>query len=239
MLQAANAEPRMDIDNIPAGHDFVDWIKKEVSQCDLMLAIIGPNWLDMLNRRAGKTDDFVRIELEAALEQRIPIIPVLVDGAAVPTEAELPETLKPLARRHAFSIHQDHFNTDANVLATKIHSSIQITISARKEDNYRSKMQGIARTLTEVTHQESLPTRDEAPTPWGLLGRFVDWWRNIPVNVGNHLDEDYGVLLLFSIVFVVVVMPSIFASVTVLALYLALLITRGTMTSQLSGHCCL
>src|ERR1700746_2449154 len=82
----------MDVDHIPPGVDFVTHLNDQVAACDVLLAIIGPNWLDA-------PDDFVAIEIAAALARDIRVIPVLVDGARMPKVSDLPKSLKPLVRR--------------------------------------------------------------------------------------------------------------------------------------------
>ena len=77
-----------------SGFDFVKQLDIQVPQCDVLLAIIGTNWLDAhddkCQRRLDSAHDYVRIELAAALTRDIPVIPVLVDGAMMPSEDTLP-----------------------------------------------------------------------------------------------------------------------------------------------------
>jgi hypothetical protein len=95
----------MDVDHIPAGVDFVDHLHSQVAACDVFLAVIGPNWLNAKDergrRRFDNPDDFVTIEIAAALARNIRVIPVLVDGARTPKADRLPDSVKPLARRNA------------------------------------------------------------------------------------------------------------------------------------------
>jgi hypothetical protein len=113
----------MDVDNIPAGIDFADHLNRQLAQCDAMLSVIGPNWLDARDetgrRRLDSPQDFVAIEIATALARGIPVIPVLVDGAAMPKASDLPEALKPLARRNAVQIHHTNFGSDADALVKK------------------------------------------------------------------------------------------------------------------------
>src|SRR5262245_2007383 len=78
----------MDVDHIPAGVDFVDYLQRQVAACDVFLAVIGPNWLDAKDDNGGRQfdnhEDFVRIEIAAALARNIRVIPVLIDGASPP-----------------------------------------------------------------------------------------------------------------------------------------------------------
>jgi hypothetical protein len=83
-----------DVDSIPPGKDFVAYLNKQVEACDVLLAVVGPNWQSQLDgqeyKEAGKqTKDFVRIEIEAALRQGKTVIPVLVSGAKMPREEDL------------------------------------------------------------------------------------------------------------------------------------------------------
>ena len=110
----------IDVDNIPAGRDFVEVLSERVGRCDALVALIGRNWLisaDKDNqRRLDDPNDFVRIEIEAALERNVPVIPVLVDGATMPQANDLPDTLKKLARRQGIEISHNRFDSDAERL---------------------------------------------------------------------------------------------------------------------------
>lgn len=96
----------MDIDEIPFGIDFRDHIAKVLAQCDAVVAVIGPGWLGVGEgqRRIDEATDPVRAEVQAALDRRLPLIPVLVEGATMPGERDLPESLKPLAYLNACPI---------------------------------------------------------------------------------------------------------------------------------------
>jgi effector-binding domain-containing protein len=89
----------MDIDNIPLGIDFRKHIEKALRESQLLLVIIGPNWIGRVEgaqARICDPMDFVRIEVEVALRRSIPVIPVLVDGATMPSPSALPGSLKDL-----------------------------------------------------------------------------------------------------------------------------------------------
>ena len=93
-----------DIDTIPLGADFRKFLNMEVSKCDILLAVIGDRWLEILNQRLAEPNDFVRIELQAALEREIPVVPILVGGKSVPSEKELPSELANLSYRQAAEV---------------------------------------------------------------------------------------------------------------------------------------
>jgi len=114
----------MDVDNIPVGKDFESYLKSQVAVCDAMLAIIGPNWLTTKDeagqRRLDNSEDFVVIEIAVALARDIPVVPVLVDGARMPKPSELPDSLKPLARRQAVHVRHTSFSGDAETLVKRL-----------------------------------------------------------------------------------------------------------------------
>lgn len=115
----------MDIDSIPFGVDFREHIRKELDKCDVLLAIIGPHWAgDRKHARINSEADLVRIEIETALQRKIPVVPILVDETAMPEPESLPESLRPLTFRNAapvdsgrdFHPHMDRLIRDLNDL---------------------------------------------------------------------------------------------------------------------------
>ena len=89
-----------DVDLIPYGVDFRTYLYDMVCRCGALIAVIGPEWLSAINefglRRIDDPTDFVRIEIAAALGRRMPVVPLLVRGAVLPREIDLPIDLKPL-----------------------------------------------------------------------------------------------------------------------------------------------
>jgi hypothetical protein len=79
----------MDIDTIQPGTDFTEALQTAVSSCDVLLAMIGPEWATATNasgtRRLEDPTDWVRTEIATALKRKIRVIPVLVGGASVPS----------------------------------------------------------------------------------------------------------------------------------------------------------
>jgi formylglycine-generating enzyme required for sulfatase activity len=98
----------MDVDAIPFGLDFREHIRSAVDQCGVLLAVIGPNWTGETSapRRIDDPRDFVRIEIEVALERKLPVVPILIDRTRMPGEADLPPSLASLAYRNAIDIDQ-------------------------------------------------------------------------------------------------------------------------------------
>ena len=93
-----------DIDTIPLGADFRGYLNKEVGKCDILLAVIGDKWLEILKQRLDEPNDFVRIEIQAALEREIPVVPILVGGKSVPSEKDLPPELANLSYKQAAEV---------------------------------------------------------------------------------------------------------------------------------------
>jgi SLOG in TRPM, prokaryote/TIR domain len=114
----------MDVDTIAPGLDFAEVIAEAVSTCEVLLAVIGPTWLTATDedgqRRLEDPDDIVRLEIAAALERNIRVIPILVEGAQMPRRQQLPEDLAKLARRNALGLRHESFRADADRLLTAI-----------------------------------------------------------------------------------------------------------------------
>lgn len=118
-----------DASSILGGADFAKRLDDAVSRCQLILVIIGKTWLTVTNmdgtRRLDHPEDWVRIEVEAALKREIPIIPVLIGGAEMPANSELPESLQPLTRYQACEIGNDpRFDDDVKRLIADIQSQL-------------------------------------------------------------------------------------------------------------------
>ena len=130
----------MDVDTLLPGVDFVQALEEAVETCDIFLAIIGPKWISTKNqdgtRRIDDPEDFVRIEIAHALKRGIPVIPVLVNGAQMPSESNLPDTLKSLARRHAYVI-GDYLRTDVERLISVIDTTYK-QLASRQLDQVQS-----------------------------------------------------------------------------------------------------
>jgi len=94
------------VDSVPLGVDFQEYIESLLSHCDVFLAVIGPDWAGQINTGRDNPEDWVRIEIEAALKQGLPVIPVLIDHTGMPSEADLPPSLVRLACRHEVRVDQ-------------------------------------------------------------------------------------------------------------------------------------
>jgi hypothetical protein len=114
----------VDVDSIPPGVDFSQATQDAISGCDVLLALIGPHWTTLENaegrRRLDDPEDFVVLELRAALDRGIPVIPVLVDGATMPKRTELPPGLEGFTRRNAVHLDAETFRQDVSWLLSEL-----------------------------------------------------------------------------------------------------------------------
>lgn len=114
----------LDIDTIEPGTDFVKVLHQSLEETAVMLVVIGPRWTSVQaddgSRRIDAADDFVRMEVEAALRRDIPVVPVLVQGATVPRPEDLPPSLAGLSKRQAAALDHAEFHDDAERLCDRI-----------------------------------------------------------------------------------------------------------------------
>lgn len=114
----------LDIDTIDPGTDFVQVLRASLQQTAAMLVVIGPRWTSLRGadgrRRLDDPNDFVRLEVETALGRSIPVVPVLVQGAALPRKEDLPASLAALATRQAAVLDHAEFHDDAERLCDRL-----------------------------------------------------------------------------------------------------------------------
>lgn len=106
-----------DVDNIPLGTAFAEELDAAVSECAVVLVVIGKTWVTVTEpdgtRRLDNPDDFVRIEVESALKRDIPVIPLLVSDALMPKPEELPVSLRSLTGKNGTAVGDDpRFHSD-------------------------------------------------------------------------------------------------------------------------------
>lgn len=128
-----------DVDDIPPGSDFRQVLRHAIDECDVMLVVIGKSWLntkgDDGSRRLENPDDFVRFEIETALKRHdMTLIPVLVDGAFMPSSDELPEPIRQLAYRNAVVVrHDPDFRRDVARLTEQLNKLMTGQISTVRQ----------------------------------------------------------------------------------------------------------
>jgi formylglycine-generating enzyme required for sulfatase activity len=147
----------MDVDTIEAGLDFVDVLQNAVQSCDVLIALVGRRWLGSKDaggkRRLDNPEDFVRIEIAAALERDIRVIPVLVDGVSMPYSTELPDNLKSLARRNALQVDHHSFNADAQRLITQLELALK-AVERAKAEKVRREQEALEKKVAEERRKQ-------------------------------------------------------------------------------------
>ena len=133
----------MDVQDIQPGDRFAKSIDDTIARCDCIVAVIGPRWVGLMQARTqalgaeapaeAAQEDFVRHEIAAALRRDIPVVPVLVGGARMPTRQELPGDIAALSQRHAIEIRDSRFDDDAALLV----DALAKTRSVRRERSVR------------------------------------------------------------------------------------------------------
>ena len=190
-----------DIDTISPGEDFVDALEEAVSKCDVLIAVIGKDWLNIINKRGERAldnaSDFVRVEIATALKRKIRVIPVLVDNTIMPSAEELPDDLKPLARRNAVELNSHRFNLDAEQLIkalNKILDEAKMKVEREKLVKQRIATQEKAQLLwqrTSIKSSQELSEQEESNWAKAVkinsLLSYEEYSKNYPN--GKFLDE--------------------------------------------------
>lgn len=163
-----------DIDTIPLGVDFRDHIGGAVGGCDVLLVVIGDQWVNAKDKdgelRLPQSTDYVRVEIESALQRNVPVVPVLVGNATMPTEADLPESIRELAFRNAAEVragrdlsdHLDRLVRDVGVVA-----GIKPTASANTANSRVSGGPGASGASGALPVSEASPSELKTGTPAG------------------------------------------------------------------------
>jgi TIR domain len=159
----------MDVDSVPLGVNFATVLSEEVAKCDVLLAVIGPNWLnardDDGSRRLDNPHDFVRIEIGAALQRSIPVIPILLDGAKVPKANQLPKELEELSLRNGLDIRHASFHNDVDRLIRGLKEQLAEADAEKRrragEDESRQQ-----RKPRRYVRSAEVPQRDKPVSGW-------------------------------------------------------------------------
>lgn len=124
-----------DVETIEPGVDFVQAIEKALSSCGVMLVVIGPRWLTVTDatgqRRLDDPRDYTRLEAATALgRESVRVIPVLVEGATMPAQADLPEDLRPLCRRNAIELTDKRWEYDVSQLVETVRKVLGVSVDS-------------------------------------------------------------------------------------------------------------
>jgi hypothetical protein len=174
-----------DTDNIPPGADFLKFIKRELESCSVLLAIIGRDWLTVQDPRLGhrrldNPEDFLRVEVASALKnERVRVIPVLVERASMPAAEDLPPDLAELRYRNAIELSDARWESDVQLLIEAVEQACADSAakpqaaSQRPElvDLHKRRAREIAAHLTGA--REALEARDYEGALWACEKALV------------------------------------------------------------------
>ena len=128
----------MDVDTIRPGHDFAEDIVSALSRSAVCVVLIGRHWESIAlpdgRRRLDDPTDFVRLEVAAAIREGVTVIPVLVEGATMPSPASLPEELRALSRRQAVDLSNERWNYDVGRLVLALDEILGQPIDALSKE---------------------------------------------------------------------------------------------------------
>ena len=180
----------IDVEAIPKGRDFLVVLEQDLKQSEVMLAVIGPSWLTVTNEtgepRLSAPDDVVRLEIATALARDIAVIPVLVRGARMPKAAELPDDLKPLARRNGSIITHENFPRDMDGLVQDMRGLLSPRRSwVRLAPAAAAAAVVVAVVLLQLLRPETLPWRS-TPGDFRRPGARL----SLPLNRSLTIEEE-------------------------------------------------
>lgn len=183
----------MDVDSLRPGQDWLEAIDGAVSRADVFLALIGRDWLDSRDdrgdRRLDNELDPVRLEIEAAIRQGKPLIPVLFDSVSLPRASDLPPSLLPLVRHHAIHLAHATFEADLRPLVRAIR-----TIERSKSPALPVAAAASSPSATRgIRTSPARPTATSSPLPAADGARRRRW---SPVMIGSGLAVLAALLLL-------------------------------------------
>jgi hypothetical protein len=188
-----------DVDDIPLGANFPEVIAKAVASCDVLLALIGSQWVTITDeegkRRLDDPNDFVRLEIEAALQRGVLVIPILVRGAKMPPAQQLPASLAELVHRNALELSHTSFDFDTGRLLKVLDQTLA------QEQARRDAAKQARRDAEQKSRLQPSPTEVDFGT---LIHGAVSPWRTIqlqytgtgPLNTGASTKEPWIALQL-------------------------------------------
>jgi TIR domain len=177
-------------DNIPYGNDFRDHIVREISKSSIVLALMGPDWLRSVQERSDDPEDWLRLEIEAALQLNIPIIPALISNTPMPSAKDLPRSIQLLAFSNAVSISQGaDFHRDMDKLVDSLIADhgLQVINTERQAE----EMHDAERSLQHekpgsiVVTEASLPALHQS-----VRHEDPQWVSKGPFLIKERLDEE-------------------------------------------------
>lgn len=175
----------IDVDDIPAGQSFVDVIERAVGDSRVLLVVLGTRWLGERPGQPPRIDDpgdFVRLEVGTALARGMRVVPLLIDGAPLPSAAQLPEDLRGLLVRNALEVGNTRFASDIERLVQALRESVEAPAaqaSAGAPGPRRPWLWGLAAVVVIAAGVSFWALRDTRPQVNGRWQATVDYdWPN-------------------------------------------------------------
>jgi hypothetical protein len=200
--QMGEANVFMDVSSIPPGTEWPEKIATNLRTATTVVAVIGPDWLragtdDWGRRRIDDESDWVRRELETALQSGKRVIPLLVRGAKVPPDSALPETLRGLFKRQYIEVRRDVWNHDIKLLEDALVVPVAVLAPMAPPPTPKTKASNLS--PPEIKRERDLKQLQEV-LRWislGAMDRFLYWlgYNGWLTNEGHFLWERLGRLL--------------------------------------------
>jgi hypothetical protein len=125
-----------DVEALAPGVRFEDAIEQAVGSCDVLIALIGPQWLSATDkagqRRLDDPDDLVRLEIATCLQRDVRVIPALVGGARLPHAVDLPEAIRSLVERQSYELSDSRWKSDCRTLTAQLRPLVRATVPLRE-----------------------------------------------------------------------------------------------------------
>lgn len=139
-----------DVGSIPFGIDFKAFIRREIEKGDVVIALIGKDWGKIVKELESSPDDFVRLEIELALQFNKLLIPVTINDTKMPEASELPISIRSICNRNAAKVRPNpDFHRDMEILS----NGITISLELHQE-------------LSELSEVQDLISRDKFKSNW-------------------------------------------------------------------------
>ena len=161
--------------SIRPGDDFVEEILRNVRRCAVLLAVIGPGWAEAGRSKGNGGIDWARLEISEALASGVRVIPVLVEDASMPVEAELSDDVAALARCQYLRLHHRSIETGIAQLVAELQRLVP-QLSAGRD--------GPGDVAESEVRSYRLPSLPATGCRIGVVGgsirrvRFADIWVN-------------------------------------------------------------
>jgi hypothetical protein len=162
----------VDVDTILPGTGYPEVIQEKLDSCDVLLAVMGPKWSTAAdssgNKRLYNSADWVRREIETALQRQIPVVPVLVGNAKLPSADELPDELRPLLLQQAWAVTPQGFRDKVNALGLQLEQLVHDEAAKRATIERQRRIEETKAELEEY-RSTTFPLRPYSYPLWVLF----------------------------------------------------------------------